>query len=197
MIGRRSPRPAAERRRASAKGSNAACHSSANACPWTRPQSSLSPNTRRIDMPFGRYRVIFKQDRQSAWRGNRASREYADIVGIARHVAPPAAQRRSLWNSGRSATHLAEMLEDQREHWRRGEPLAVEEYVRRHPELANQPEALLDLIVQEYFCRKRRGETPELDEFLRRFPLLAGPLQIQFAWLSEVGSTEDITLLGV
>src|SRR5262245_26508950 len=79
-----------------------------------------------------------------------------------------AAQRRPMENPDLNSKRLAELLNDQREHWQRGEPLAVEEYVRQYPEIANEPEALLDLVVQEYFCRKRRGETPELDEFVRR-----------------------------
>src|SRR5262249_61549352 len=69
---------------------------------------------------------------------------------------------------------------DQSLGWRKGEPLRAEDYLRRHPELAGDADAALDLIYHEVLLRERRGESPQLDEYLARFPHLAGPLRFQF-----------------
>ncbi len=75
---------------------------------------------------------------------------------------------------------VAAALRDQSKRWQRGEPLPAEEYLRRHPGLAADAEAALDLIYHEVLLRERGGEAPELEEYLRRFPHLAGPLRFQF-----------------
>jgi WD40 repeat protein len=59
---------------------------------------------------------------------------------------------------------------DQRERWRLGEGVPAEAYLQRHPSVAADPEASLDLIFNEFLIRGRCGEPPTLDEFLGRFP---------------------------
>lgn len=72
---------------------------------------------------------------------------------------------------------LIEALRDeQRERWRLGERVLVEEYLRRHPQLAEAPEAVT-LIYDEFLIRLERGEVPALTEYQRRFPQHAARLQ--------------------
>jgi serine/threonine protein kinase len=54
--------------------------------------------------------------------------------------------------------------------WRRGEPVKLEEYLERFPELAAVPEVLPGLLYEEYFVRHNHGDRPPLSEYRRRFP---------------------------
>jgi serine/threonine protein kinase/tetratricopeptide (TPR) repeat protein len=54
--------------------------------------------------------------------------------------------------------------------WRRGERPLVEEYLARHPELAKQPEAAIDLIYEEFCLRQEHGSQLPPDDLVRRFP---------------------------
>jgi predicted Ser/Thr protein kinase len=77
-------------------------------------------------------------------------------------------------------TLLARLLTEQRQRWAWGDRVRVEGLLRQHPELGDDPEAVLDLIYQEVFLRERQGQTPERDEYLQRFPQLADALIAQF-----------------
>ncbi len=66
---------------------------------------------------------------------------------------------------------------DQSERWGRGEYVRVESYLELHPELASNPEALVDLIYAEVLLRLETGEAPILEEYLERFPQAAAPLR--------------------
>jgi predicted Ser/Thr protein kinase len=68
---------------------------------------------------------------------------------------------------------------DQRRSWRAGQPRPVEEYLRLRPELGTDAEALLELVYNEYVCRRDRGEHPDLHGFLARFPAVAEALRRQ------------------
>jgi hypothetical protein len=72
---------------------------------------------------------------------------------------------------------------DLRRHWQRGERLRVEDYLARHPALRADPEAMLDLIIEEFSLREQRGEQTQPAEYLGRFPDLAAALNQQFALL--------------
>jgi tetratricopeptide (TPR) repeat protein/tRNA A-37 threonylcarbamoyl transferase component Bud32 len=72
------------------------------------------------------------------------------------------------------------LLDNQSCCWGRGESVRVEEYLDSHPELADDAEAVLDLIYHEVLLRTRRGEAPALDEYVSRFPHLELPLRDQF-----------------
>jgi serine/threonine protein kinase len=78
-------------------------------------------------------------------------------------------------HSGQLATLLRD---DQRACWRRGERVAVEVYLDRHPALS--ADAQLDLIYNEVVLLQEAGETPHLEEYLRRFPQFAAQLKDQF-----------------
>src|SRR5579859_6004384 len=49
-----------------------------------------------------------------------------------------------------------------------GEPLALEEYRSRYPELGD--EAFVALCYEEYCLREEAGERPEVSEYRARFP---------------------------
>jgi serine/threonine-protein kinase len=81
----------------------------------------------------------------------------------------------------RTAPLLAALLEDQRRRWQAGAAPPVEEYLARHPALADNADAVLDLIFQEVVLREQRGAAPQLDEYVRRFPHLAEALRMQLS----------------
>jgi tetratricopeptide (TPR) repeat protein len=54
--------------------------------------------------------------------------------------------------------------------WRAGEQPLIEEYLARHTELAEHPEAALELIAEEIYLRAEAGQDLDPAEFGRRFP---------------------------
>ncbi len=60
-----------------------------------------------------------------------------------------------------------------------GETARVEEYLRRYPELGQDPAVVLELAVAEYGLRCRAGEAVTVDEYLARFPAHAEALRQQ------------------
>jgi tetratricopeptide (TPR) repeat protein len=78
------------------------------------------------------------------------------------------------------ATPIEGLLDEQSRRWRQDERVPVEALLSRQPALADDAEAVLDLIYHEILLRRRRGETPVLDEYLPRFPHLAGTLPLLF-----------------
>jgi WD40 repeat protein/serine/threonine protein kinase len=82
--------------------------------------------------------------------------------------------------SDTATSKLNAALDDQSRRWHDGEPLLVEEYLRRQPELATQADAMLELIYHEVLLREQHGDRPQLDEYVRRFKHLAEPLRFQF-----------------
>jgi tRNA A-37 threonylcarbamoyl transferase component Bud32 len=77
-------------------------------------------------------------------------------------------------------TPLPQVLDDQRQRWRQGDRPTVETYLRQHPALQTDADALLDLIYNEVFLREQAGDRPRLEEYQQRFPHLAAELQVQF-----------------
>jgi hypothetical protein len=75
---------------------------------------------------------------------------------------------------------FADLIDDQRARWRRGEPVAVEEILEQNPSLRARDDTILDLIYNEVVLRAEVGERPELDEYKRRFPRWAPQLAVQF-----------------
>lgn len=69
----------------------------------------------------------------------------------------------------------------QQESWQRGQPVTIESYVQRFPDLAGDADALAGFIAEEVSQREARGESPQLDEYLRRFPQCADQLIRQFS----------------
>ena len=86
------------------------------------------------------------------------------------------------------AALLAQLLEDQRQRWRRGDRVPAETYLEQHAPLSGQPSLLLDLIYNEVLLREEDGERPRLEDYVRRFPPFADALAAQF----EVDRALDI-----
>jgi len=57
----------------------------------------------------------------------------------------------------------------------------AEVYLQRHPELDDDPGAVLELISHEVLLREKAGERPTLEEYLQRFPHHALKVRDQFA----------------
>jgi tetratricopeptide (TPR) repeat protein len=91
-----------------------------------------------------------------------------DPLSATEHNLPPR-------DSGLQTTLLRD---DLRARWQRGERVAVEAYLERHPGLP--ADALLDLIYQEVVLLQEAGEAPQLEEYLSRFPQFATQLRDQF-----------------
>src|SRR5207244_4329761 len=66
-----------------------------------------------------------------------------------------------------------------------GEPVRVEGYLARFPELAALPERAPGLALTEARVRRRRGEAIEPEEYARRFPDWADFLRSH--WAAAVG----------
>jgi tetratricopeptide (TPR) repeat protein len=75
---------------------------------------------------------------------------------------------------------VARLLDDQRDHWQRGERRPVEEYLRAWPALADDAEAVLDLIYHERKLDQERGTAAAVEEYLGRFPHLRAELRDLF-----------------
>jgi serine/threonine-protein kinase len=72
------------------------------------------------------------------------------------------------------------VLDDQQTRWRSGQPLIVEAYLKQYPALADDAEAVVDLIYNETLLYKAAGGAPRLEDYLRRFPQYEIALRDQF-----------------
>jgi serine/threonine protein kinase/tetratricopeptide (TPR) repeat protein len=54
--------------------------------------------------------------------------------------------------------------------WRSGDPIRVEDYLARNPELVNHPETAVRLIYEEMCVRRELGDEAPSDEYFQRFP---------------------------
>src|SRR5262245_7574650 len=75
---------------------------------------------------------------------------------------------------------LAVVLVRQREAWRKGAPLPVEQLLEDQPHLADDDDAVLDLIYSERLLREELGQAAPLDEYMGRFPHLEAALRVMF-----------------
>ena len=73
---------------------------------------------------------------------------------------------------------VARLSEEMARRWRQGECPVVEQFLARHAELGNQPEAVLDLIYEELALRREYGREVAPSEILRRFPQWEAQLRI-------------------
>jgi serine/threonine protein kinase/tetratricopeptide (TPR) repeat protein len=64
--------------------------------------------------------------------------------------------------------------------WRAGERPLPEEYLNRHPELWDHPEAAADLIYEELCLREECGPDPSVEQVLERFPQWRPQLELLF-----------------
>jgi serine/threonine protein kinase/Flp pilus assembly protein TadD len=77
-------------------------------------------------------------------------------------------------------TLAATLVEEMIARWRQGERPLPEEYLARHPELANHPEAAADLIYEELCLRQEYGPAVTLEQLLDRFPQWRPQIEVLF-----------------
>jgi serine/threonine protein kinase len=78
------------------------------------------------------------------------------------------------------------LAEEMASEWRRGERPLAEEILGRHPEMADDPRALIRLVYEEYCLRLELDEPADRLEIARRFPGLEDQLRILFGCHSLV-----------
>ncbi|MDA0285200.1 MAG: serine/threonine-protein kinase, partial [Planctomycetota bacterium] len=83
---------------------------------------------------------------------------------------------------------LAVLLADQNLRWITDQPLKVEEYLARLPELADDPDIKLQLAVGEFQARQAAETEPNIDEYTSRFGDISDQLRSR---LSELASGEN------
>src|SRR4051812_44067158 len=74
----------------------------------------------------------------------------------------------------------AKLVEEMIQRWRQGERPLPEEFLARHPELWEQPEAAADLIYEELCLREEYGPQVPIEEVLARFPQWRPQLAVLF-----------------
>jgi serine/threonine protein kinase len=80
-----------------------------------------------------------------------------------------------------SAEALAsELVGEMMRRWRQGERPLAEEFLHRHPELRDHPEAAADLVYEELCLRQEFGPEVADEEILRRFPEWRPQLEVLF-----------------
>src|SRR5438552_359007 len=67
-------------------------------------------------------------------------------------------------------TLAAKLVGEMIQRWRLGECLLPEDFLARHPELWEHPEAAADLIYEELCLRQEYDREVPLEQVLRRFP---------------------------
>jgi WD40 repeat protein len=73
------------------------------------------------------------------------------------------------------------LAREQRERWKQGERLRVEDYLATEPSLRGDENAVLDLLFRELQLREEDGEAPDVEELVGRFPELGPRIRQQFA----------------
>jgi uncharacterized DUF497 family protein len=94
------------------------------------------------------------------------------------------------------ALPLPALLAEQSRCWRGSQAFRVEDLLARHISLADDREALLQLVYHEVLLRERRGERPSIEEYVGRFPNLADALREQFAIHKAIGDAIQPTDAG-
>ncbi len=64
----------------------------------------------------------------------------------------------------------AKLAQEMALRWEKGERPLAEEFLQRHPNLLQQPGAVLQLICEEICLRQEYGESISLSHYLSRFP---------------------------
>src|SRR6516165_1821830 len=74
----------------------------------------------------------------------------------------------------------AELVAEMIQRWRQGQRLLPEDYLQRHPELWQYPEAAADLIYEELCLRQELGPLVPIEQVLARFPQWRPQLEVLF-----------------
>jgi serine/threonine protein kinase/tetratricopeptide (TPR) repeat protein len=74
----------------------------------------------------------------------------------------------------------ARLVEEMTQRWRQGERLSAEDFLTRHPQLWEHPEAAADLIYEELCLRQEYGPEASAEQLLARFPQWRPQLEVLF-----------------
>jgi eukaryotic-like serine/threonine-protein kinase len=77
-------------------------------------------------------------------------------------------------------TLVADLVGEMIRRWRQGERLLPEDFLARHPQLWEHPEAVADLIYEELCLRQEHGPEVPPEQVLRRFPQWRPQLEVLF-----------------
>jgi tetratricopeptide (TPR) repeat protein len=88
---------------------------------------------------------------------------------------------------------VAYLRVDQRKRWQQGDPVPVEAYLQQHPVLATDPEAVVDLIWNEWLLRQEQGAAPSFPALQQRFRQYEGSLLARF----QAPQTGIVSLSGI
>jgi hypothetical protein len=89
---------------------------------------------------------------------------------------------------------VLELRGEQHESWRDDCPVRVEELLARSPRLAEDDDAVIELLYSEFQLREQYGEQPRVEEYLERFPRHAPRLERLFELhrlIEDHGSLSD------
>src|SRR5262245_62175293 len=78
----------------------------------------------------------------------------------------------------RAETAAAKLVEEMVRRWRAGERPLAEDFLARHPDLAQDPEAVADLVYEEVCLRQEHGQEVPAEEVLDRFPQWRSQLEV-------------------
>src|SRR5947207_6247315 len=73
---------------------------------------------------------------------------------------------------------VVRLSEEMARSWQQGQRPCAEEYLARHPELWNEPEAAVDLIYEEICLRREHTEEIARADIFKRFPQWQAQLEI-------------------
>jgi tetratricopeptide (TPR) repeat protein len=79
-----------------------------------------------------------------------------------------------------AAALAAKLVWEMIQRWRQGERPLAEEFLARHPQLWDHPEAAADLIYEELCLRQEHGPEVPVEAVLRRFPQWRPQLEVLF-----------------
>ncbi|MFK8112563.1 MAG: SUMF1/EgtB/PvdO family nonheme iron enzyme [Rubripirellula sp.] len=86
---------------------------------------------------------------------------------------------------------VAVLLADQQHRWRTDQPLKVENYLSRFPDLASDPDCKLNLVIGEFLARASSNRSPRIEEFTSRFADISEDVRSR---LSELESAAEVTV---
>ena len=92
-------------------------------------------------------------------------------------LAPPASEEGRTWSDPAEA-QASRLAAEMAASWQRGDRPRAEEYLGRHPRLAEHPEAAIRLIYEEICLRRDIGEDVSSHEVLNRFPRWRPALEV-------------------
>ncbi len=124
--------------------------------------SAADPNVRELSVQDRQKLDELLLEFHRTWEAGRLERALADLP-----LDPPY----------RLAAVTGFAAIDLEQHWQHGQPVSVEEYLQKYPELGTVDNVSIELLLAEFFSRERYETAPDLNAFLNRFPQQADDLR--------------------